>query len=265
MEAEGRRRAPASDYDTFVNWEVRLNREAPFFEAVFAEAGVRSVIDVGAGSGRHAVLFGTWGLAVEAVDPAETMLASAEENISAAARVIADAGGSVRLARGGFGELEAMQLGPVDAVICTGNALPHVEGLDGLRVALADFAAVVRPGGVLVLHLLNHARLLEKKPRAIMPVVREVPEGTRVFLRVIDYPPSGEFLGFDFVTLVRDMAGEWTVASRASAHTALPVGMLLHELEAAGFDDIETFGGHDRAAFDAEKDESLLLVARREG
>ena len=44
------------------------------------------------------------------------------------------------------------------------------------------------PGGALVLHLLNHGRLLDKRPRAIPPVVRDTAEGTKVFVRVIDYP-----------------------------------------------------------------------------
>ncbi|TLM98551.1 MAG: class I SAM-dependent methyltransferase, partial [Actinobacteria bacterium] len=70
--------APASDYDQFVDWDKRLAREAPLFEAVFSEAGVRSVIDVGAGSARHAIMFGRWGLEVDAVDPDDSMLAQAE-------------------------------------------------------------------------------------------------------------------------------------------------------------------------------------------
>jgi glycine/sarcosine N-methyltransferase len=256
-------RALVSDYDTFVNWDARLARELPFFRAVFDEVGATSVIDVGAGSARHSVAFACWGMAVDAVDPDDSMLASAEENVAAAAERIAEAGGELRLVRGGFGELAGLGLGAADALTCTGNALPHVHGLEGLREALADFSAVLRPGGALVLHLLNHDRLLASKARSIMPVVREVPEGTRVFVRVVDYPPEGgEFLGFDFATLVRNHAGEWTVASRRSAHTILTVETLTAELTAAGFEHIEFFGGHDRHELTAT-DESLLAVARK--
>ncbi len=189
--ADEPRVAPASDYDTFVNWDARLARELPFFLRLFAEAGVRSLIDVGAGSARHAIAFAEQGMTVDAVDPDDSMLAQAEANVAEAAERIAEAGGELRLVRGGFGELASLGLGGADALLCTGNALPHVAGLAGLREALADFHAVLRPGGVLVLHLLNHARLLGGKPRVIPPIIREVPEGTRVFLRVIDYPVGG--------------------------------------------------------------------------
>lgn len=264
MTAEGTPRiAPASDYDTFVNWDARLKREIPFFTRVFDDAGAKSLIDVGTGSARHAIEFAAVGMSVDAVDPDDSMLAQAEANVAAAAERIAEAGGELRLTRGGFGELAARGLGPADALICTGNALPHVDGLAGLRVTLADFSAVMRPGGVLVLHLLNHTKLLAEKVRAITPVVRETADGTRVFLRLIDYPESGEYLGFDFVTLTRDADGVWDLASRMSPHTALPFELLAAELETAGFERIEAFGGHDGSAFDAAKAESVIVVARR--
>ena len=263
MTADEPRIAPASDYDTFVNWDKRLIRELPFFRRVFDEVGARSVIDVGAGSAKHSIAFAEWGMAVDAVDPDDSMLAQAEVNAAAAAAAIAEAGGELRLVRAGFGELAQRGLGLADALVCTGNALPHVAGLAGLRVALADFSAVLRPGGVLVLHLLNHAKLLRARPRSIPPIVRDTPEGTRVFLRVIDYPEGDEFLDFDFVTLTRDAAGAWDVASRRSPHTALPVEMLRAELSAAGFERIEAFGSHDATPLDADKDESVIIVARR--
>jgi SAM-dependent methyltransferase len=257
------RRALVNDYDTFVNWDARLARELPFFRAVFDEVGAESVVDAGAGSARLSAAFASWGMAVDAVDPDDSMLASAQANAARFAERIAEAGGELRLMRGGLGELSALGLGGADVLTCTGNTLPHARGLEGLRDALADFSAVLRPGGAVVLHLLNHDRLLATKPRSILPVVREVAEGTRVFLRVVDYPPDGgEYLGFDFATLVRDHAGEWTVASRRSAHTIITAARLTAELEAAGFERIELFGGHDRHPL-TDADESLLAVARK--
>ncbi len=255
--------APAADYDEFVDWNKRLGREAPFFRRVFADVGAQRVIDVGAGSARHATMFATWGLEVVAVDPDESMLAQAETNVAARAEEVAEAGGAVQLVRGGYGELEALGLGPADVLTCTGNALPHVAGLDGLRSALADFAAVVRADGAVVLHLLNHARLLDVRPRTIPPVFRQTPEGEKIFLRVISYPDGDEYLDFDFVTLVREASGEWSLSDRRSLHTALPVKLLERELDAAGFGDVRAFGSHDGRPLDAERDESVILTATR--
>lgn len=256
------RYAPQVDYDTFVNWPARLEREAPFFRRVLGEVGADYIVDVGAGSARHSIMFATWGLTVDAIDPDDSMLAAAAANIADASQKIAEADGAVRLLRGGFGQLAGLGLADVDAVICTGNALPHVDGIEGLRAALADFSAVVRPGGVVVLHLLNHALLLDKRPRVIPPVVRDTAEGTLVFLRVLDYPEDRDVISFDFVTMTRDAEGRWELASRRSDHTALPPLLLREELENAGFHRIELLGGHDGHQL-TESDESVIVVAYR--
>jgi SAM-dependent methyltransferase len=254
--------APYSDYDQFVNWEKRLANEGPFFRALFEREGVKRVVDVGAGSARHAIMFATWGLDVIAVDPDESMLAQARRNLECFGSEIERGGGSLELVEGGFGDLGRLGLGPADAVTCTGNALPHVAGRDGLTEALADFATVLVPGGVLVLHLLNHARLLGAKARVIPPKVVETAEGTRVFLRVIDYPVGEEYLDFDFVTLTRGGDGEWSLSHRRSPHTAITAATLAEELPCAGFPRFELLGGHDGHAL-GEADESAIVVAYR--
>lgn len=265
----------STDYDVLVDWEKRLAREGPFFRALFERHGVRSVADVGAGSGRHAILFDSWGLEVWAIDPSEEMLEQARAN---AERFGAD----VRIVRGAFGEVSALLPAPVDAVTCTGNALPHVEGVDGLRQALADFHRSLRPGGLLVLHLLNHHRILAKKARTVPPVFRETDEGDAYFLRLVDPDERGERILFDFVTLVRDASvrsdldaetwartleanpsGGWRLSCRRSAHTALPHDVLVRELEAAGLGDVELYGAHDFSAFRPDEDESVIVVAFR--
>lgn len=254
--------APVSDYDEFVNWDKRLANEAPFFRELLEREGTSRVLDVGAGSARHAIMFATWGLEVVAVDPDESMLAQASQNLERFGDEIVAANGSLQLGVGEFGHLRDLYLEKYDAIICLGNALPHVDGRDGLTEALADFGSMLMPGGVLVLHLLNHQRLLDKHPRVVPPKVVETARGTtKVFLRVIDYPP-GEHVDFDFVTMERDADGSWTVASRRSPHTLIPLSLLESELPCAGFGDIEAFGGHDRRAV-SDDAESIIVVAKR--
>lgn len=244
------------DYDVLVDWNKRLDREAPFFRAVFDEAGAKSVADVGAGTGRHAIMFAGWGLRTYAIDPDPAMLEQARANA-------ATAGADVTILAGAFGGVAGVLPEPVDAVTCTGNALPHVEGRRGLQLALADFAAALRPGGALVIHMLNHQRLLDSRIRAIPPVVRETPEGSLAFLRFLFYDEPG-VIGFDFVTLRRAAPGEWEVAEAShGSHTELPPVVLVDELDHAGFERIHLFGDHARKPFDGETDESVIVLAFR--
>ncbi|MBE0418499.1 MAG: class I SAM-dependent methyltransferase, partial [Coriobacteriia bacterium] len=129
MPADDVRRA--EDYDRMVDWEKRLAREGPFFRSLFEERGVRSVLDVGCGSGKHAIMFASWGLEVAGADPSEAMLAQARENAR-------ESGADVTFVSAGFGELGGALAGTFDAVTCLGNALPHVGGVEGLHDALTD-------------------------------------------------------------------------------------------------------------------------------
>lgn len=264
------------EYDELVNWDARLTREGPFFERLFRDHGVARVADVGAGSARHAILYRSWGLDVYAIDPSDDMLELAREN---AGRLASD----VRIVKGGFGEVAGIVGAPVDALTCTGNALPHVRSLAGLHDALFDFAAALRPGGVLVLHYLNHYRLIGQNIRTMAPVFRETEAGDKFFIRLLNYTPSGDGILFDFVTLVRDASvretphtieswpktleddptGGWTTRSRRSLHFAMPPAFIERELEHAGFTDVRFLGSHDGRPLDYDNDESMIVVARR--
>lgn len=260
----GTRIVAASDYDQLVNWTARLGREAGLFRRVFSLVEAMRVADVGCGSGRHSIMFAQWGLDVVGIDPSAEMLAQAEQNALGQGSSITAAGGRLEFVQAGFGDL-ARVVGPdkVDAIVCAGNTLPHVDGIEGLRETFADFSEALRPGGVLVLHLLNHTRLLQRRPKMIPPVLRETDEGLKVFMRVLEYPEHGETIDFDFVTLVRDDEGTWSVSDRRSEHTALPVDVVTYELAAAGFDVFETSGGHDGRRLELLEDESVVILARR--
>ncbi len=255
----------ADAYDRFVDWGARLAREAPLFRRLFEEAGVRRLVDVGSGTGMHAAMWASWGLDVTGVDPSPSMLAKARDHAISVADEVRASGGALRFLEGGFGGLASLGLRGIDAITCTGNALPHVDGEQGLHATLDDFAAAMRPGGVLVLHLLNHDRLLEKRIRAIPPVVRDAEDGTWVFLRIVDYAPGRLLL--DFVTMRRPggWAGDapWEIRSRKTEHAALPSALLVSELRATGFERIELLGSHDGRVLDPVADESVIVVARR--
>jgi SAM-dependent methyltransferase len=113
---------------------------APYLDGL--DRGAR-VLDCACGTGPVAVGLALRGFDVVATDASGGMI---ERTRALAARH--GAAVDARVAR--WDELDALGLPPFHAVLCVGNSLPHAPGRDARRAALQGMAAVLRPGGVLV-------------------------------------------------------------------------------------------------------------------
>ncbi len=247
------------DYDRMVSWEGRLAREGRFFEQLFAGARTRSVLDAGCGTGMHVVAFARRGLRCTGADLSPAMIEQARRNAERA-------GVRVELAAAGFGELATVFRGPFDAVTCLGNSLPHLLDDASLAACLSDFAALLRPGGILVIQNRNYDRLLRERPRFMPVAARTDPEGEALFLRITDYSPPGaenaEAIDFTIVTL-KKRGGAWSQSVQTTPLRALRRSTLERALAAAGFSGADFYGGYAMGAYDAPEAADLLAVARR--
>lgn len=139
-------------YELLVNWPRRLAREAPFYRHWFQQHTVRRVLDAACGTGHHAAMFQGWGLEVEGADVSEAMLQRAR-------REHGEPDGLRWIARP-FDHPIASSAS-FDAVICVGNSLALAPDLATVERAVRALAAALRPGGLLVVHLLNLWRLAD--------------------------------------------------------------------------------------------------------
>ena len=244
------------DYDVMVSWEERLAREESFLRGLFAERGATRVLDAGCGTGMHAVAFARWGLQTAAADLSPAMVARARENARAT-------GAEIAFAVAGFGEIGRALPGPFDAVTCLGNSLPHLLDDASLAAALADFAAVLVPGGVLVIQNRNYDRLLREKVRFMPLTTRADADGETIFLRVTDFL-GGERLDFTIVTL-KKRGGVWGQSAQTTPLRAIRRETLARALAYAGFPAADFSGNYARAPFDSPGTGDLLAVAAREG
>jgi SAM-dependent methyltransferase len=157
----------ADDYDTLASvydWivpEALLTPEGsveaflPYLDEL--APGAR-VLDCAAGTGPLAVGLARRGFDVAATDASHGMV---ERTRALAARHGVDL--DARVCR--WEELEAQRFAPFDAVLCVGNSLAHAPGGDARRAALRAMAAVLRPGGLLVLTSRNFELMRATDPR----------------------------------------------------------------------------------------------------
>ena len=146
--------------------------------------------------------------------------------------------------------------GPVDAVVCMGNSLPHLLTDDDLAATLAGFHSMLAPGGITVIQLLNYQRLLAAGER----VVGVTRSGDSHYLRFYDF--GTDLIQFNILEM------HWT-GSECEHHlhqtplrpyTAADLEPALAE---ADFVNVEVFGGLDLSEFQPAESDQLLLIAHR--
>jgi SAM-dependent methyltransferase len=117
------------------------HEQAEAVARLFRENGVRRILDLGCGDGRHLVWFAAQGFEMAGLDAAPTGLTLAEGFLAAAGQkadlVCADIA-EIPFADGSF-----------DAVICV-QVINH-QDIDGIRRTVADIRRVLRPEGRLFL------------------------------------------------------------------------------------------------------------------
>ena len=246
--------ALAVDYDRFVDWEGRLHHELPFFLSLFERHAVRCVLDAACGTGHHAIALAREGYQVVGADLSAPMIEKANANA-------ADFGIDVQFTVAGLGGYAALGQ-TFDAAICLGNSLPHLLSEAAVEDALADFAAVLRPGGLLVIQNRNFDRVWRERDRFMSPQTFRDAEREWIFVRFYDF--HQESLTFNMLRLRRTAEG-WAQDIRSTELRPIFGQDLALALAAAGFGPITLLGSYDGSPFDPGESGDLIAVAVKKG
>lgn len=131
-------------WDELIHWGRRAEGERGFFNDTLAEAGVRTVLDVAAGTGYHSVMLAEAGFEVTTTDVSARMLRRAEQNGLAH-------GHTLRTVQADWRKLDQRIEERFDAIVCLGSSFPHLFTEADRVVALRQFHAHLRPGGLLMI------------------------------------------------------------------------------------------------------------------
>jgi SAM-dependent methyltransferase len=240
------------DYDRFVNWKGRLAHELPFFDRLFTQHRVRRILDAACGTGHHAIALAQRGYQVTGTDLSQAMVERARENASAA-------DGDTAFHVAGFGQLAGLGQ-TFEAVICLGNSLPHLLSAAALEDALRDFAAVLQPGGLLVIQNRNFDRVLVEQERFMPPQSHREGDREWLFLRFYEFRETT--ITFNMVRLWRTDGG-WEQDVNSTELRPILSDELAAALADAGFGNVEFYGGYDGSVFDPARSGDLIAVAHK--
>ena len=142
-------------WDDLIDWDGRAEAEGDFFIRELKKRGVRRVLDVATGTGFHSVRLIEAGFEVVSVDGSPNMLARAFENAR-------ERGIILRTVQADWRWLNRDLHHSFDAIICLGNSFTHLHTEHDRRKALAEFYALLKHDGVLILDQRNYDSMLDE-------------------------------------------------------------------------------------------------------
>lgn len=218
-----------------------------FFNKLFSENKVKSVLDCACGTGQDLPLFESLRLEIVGSDISESMLHQAEKNLS-------DAGLEIDLHNVDYRELPDYFDRKFDAVVCLSSSILHMPDDKEVIRAYKSMRDVLNDGGLLVITQGTSDKQWEEKPRFILAVNRE--DFSRLF--VIDYFEKGaRYNILDIHHNDKERGLEtWSID--------YPQVLLRddHErlLSESGFKKIEFFGSYEFTPYDKSTSDRLIVV-----
>ncbi len=131
-----------------------VGQELEFFEFVFdsiAEAQVKSILDVGCGTGRHYIPLVQKGYSVTGVDQSQNMLDALTKKAEAVKLEAYVVNKDMR---------EIDFTGEFEAIICMNTAFQYLLTDEDILHTLKAFRHALKPGGVAIIDLMNFLSLL---------------------------------------------------------------------------------------------------------
>lgn len=255
-------------YDTMVDWKTRLEKEIPDLAGLFEKENVKNILDVGCGTGMHAIAFAKEDFNVVGIDRSSRVIQVASENTKTLSDAVKQ---RVKFIHTEYKNLD--QILPetsFDAAVFMGSGLAHTS--DPLHV-LREVNKVMNKKAVLVCQISNYEKIINVNKRLYDFAIRKSPypeEREQAFLRFYDQKEEG------VLTLNISVFSRWKKKWVFRGMNLVPLVALDKEsitsfFKKIGFSKFAYYGGEAghyydylfRKPFKPTQSDVLVVVARR--
>lgn len=234
-------------YEATIDWPKRLANEQGFYQWLFHRVHAQSVLDAACGTGRHAALFHSWNLRVEGADLSPAMIARCQRQF-----------GQSDTLRWIVRPFDQPAQASFDAVVCVGNSLALAPDHEAVRRALTNMLAAVRPGGALVLHVLNLWRMPDGPPTWQKCLRANLPQGDSLIIKGVHRATRRGFVDLLITNLTSTPPA---LQTECVPFLGLESADLEQAARAAGSTAIEFYGNYQRHPYHREQSQDLIIVA----
>ncbi|HLC94706.1 MAG TPA: CBS domain-containing protein [Patescibacteria group bacterium] len=229
-------------YDLMVNWRKRMNYEYPILEKEFKKAQIKKILDIGVWTGEYTVRLAKKGrYTILGLDENTFMIEicnKKREKLTPALKK------RVSFMLSDFTRLSDKLPTKYDAVICMGNALPHVS--IPLQQLFKEVSTVLRSDKpLIIIQMLNFEKIIKMKNRLISFIIQKSknhPTSEHLTLEYFDCKKGGGII-HNVIVFTSD-GKNWIFKgiTRIKVRNIKKIDIET-SLKKAGFDDI-TFSGN---------------------
>ena len=235
-------------YEAMIDWPRRLANDEPFFRRLFQQINAGRAADVACGTGHHAAMFHSWGMQVEAADISANMINRARKNFGEP--------NGLNWAVRSFDEPIPTDT-PFDAVTCLGNSLALAGDRAIAKQAVKCMLDAIRPGGLVVLHILNVWRLPDGPCQWQKCLHAQLPEGEALITKGVQRVGDRAFVHL----IVAPLEAPNEFRSESVPFLALEADDLTEFAQAAGATNLQFFGNQRSKPYDRQSSTDLIAVA----
>jgi len=233
-------------YDKMIDFDSALQkRKIPLSN--FIDDKIKSVADVGCGTGVDSISLSQLGFDVNSFDPSTEMINSARTNSE-------KHNCKIDFHNFGANEIPKTFYNKFDLVVSLGNTLANIPFNKIEKSAVKLFKLLKKDGSVLV-QILNYEKILNEKERIVNITKKE----DEYFIRFYDFEKKD--LTFNILKFNADQTSrKELISTKIFPYTSKELKKVFKE---AGFKKIELFGGLDKQPFVAKTSTDSILFAQK--
>ena len=230
-------------YEQMIDFDRNMNLRVEAYKEIFPKKGFAA--DIGCGIGLDSIALARNGHNVSAFDISPQMIESAKINSEKNNLQIDFKVSSIA-------SISKTYEAKFDYVVCVGNTIAHLNGKQ-LQSALIKIHALMKPGGKVILHILNYNRILRLNSRINNIANRE----GKIIIRFYDF--FKKFIRFNILVFDQSEVKKYNlIATKHYPHSQRSIVRLLKK---TGFRKIKSYGDFGMQKYYPVESKDLFIEA----